>query len=116
MMAVATSLGRKLAQLEPVSPATTRRCEWCATPFEPHRGHHIFCDAVCRGRACMHRFITGQNMTRDVACAECGTVFSAVRRDRKFCGKRCCQRWHDRRRQPRVASQQPSPSPQRPSR
>jgi hypothetical protein len=78
-----------------------RACEWCAAPFEPIRGNQLFCAHDCCARACMSRFLRGENMTRDYTCIECGTVFSAVRRDAKFCGRRCCQRWHDRRRQPR---------------
>ena len=49
----------------------------------------------------MDRFRRGENVVRDLTCAECGTAFASVRRDARFCTRRCSNRWHNARRQPR---------------
>jgi hypothetical protein len=63
----------------------------------------------------MDRFRRGENVSRDLACAECGQAFTSNRRDAKFCQRGCSNRWHHRHRQLRQASQQPSLSPEMPS-
>ena len=81
--------------------AALRRCEWCGDPAAAQRGRYKFCSFVCRRRACMDRFRRGENVVRNLTCAECGTAFASVRRDARFCTRRCSNRWHNAHRQPR---------------
>jgi hypothetical protein len=68
-------------------------CAACGTGFRPVRddGRQKYCSHQC-GQAA---YRTGY----PINCHQCGDEIQNPRRDQKFCGNRCQQRWHRRRRQ-----------------